>query len=128
MSLLNYDLAVDQSVDTTSYSWTLYQANRTTLVDLSGSTARMMIRTLPTDPTPLVSLTSSLTASGQLVLGGTAGTVALNLTKAASALLVAQATGALMAKYIYDIYVDFPNGTSAAIVSGNVNVRIAITH
>ena len=128
MSLLNYDISLDQIADSTTYSWTLLQSNKTSVVDLTSCTARMMIRTLPSDAAPLVSLTSTLSASGQIVLGGVAGTVALNITKTATALLIAQAPGALVAKYIYDIFIDFPTGTSLAIVSGNVNVRLAITH
>lgn len=128
MSILaSYPLGLDQDADSTSYSWTLLQPNQTP-ADLTAATARMMIRSLPSDVVPLVSITSTLTAQGQLVLGGVLGTVSLNITKAATSLLGAQGTGQLMAKYIYDIYVDFPNGTSLAIVSGNVNVRLAITH
>lgn len=133
MSLLSsYPLLLDQDADSTAYSWVLYAPTppnpQNTIVDLTAATARMMIRSLPSDVTPLVSITSTLTAQGQLVLGGVLGTVSLNITKAATALLVEQGTGQLMAKYIYDIFIDFPNGTSLAIVSGNVNVRLAITH
>lgn len=127
MALLSYDLALDQDADSTSYSWTLQQPNRSP-VDLTGATARMMVRVLPADLLPLISITSTNGAQGQLTLGGAFGTVGLNITKAATALLGPQGHGLLMSKYIYDIFIDFPNGTSLAIVSGNVNVRLAITH
>lgn len=127
MALLPYNLQIDQDADSTSYSWTLLKPDKTP-ADLTSATARMMIRVLPSDPAPIVSITSSLTASGQITLGGVLGTVSLNITKAATALLVAQGPAQVMAKYLYDLFVDFPNGTSLAVVAGTVNVTLAVTH
>ena len=127
MALLAYDLSLDQNADSTSYSWTVLDKNRQPS-DLTSAHARMMIRTMPADASPLVSITDTVSASGQLVLGGAAGTVGLTITKAATALLVAQAAGALTSTYRFDIFVDFPTSPSLMIVGGKVNVTLAVTH
>jgi hypothetical protein len=128
MAIKNFDLNLDQFADSTSYSWTLYAADGVTPINLTGATARSMIRTLPADLTPLVSITTTLNSQGLITLGGAAGTVALDVTKAATGLLVAQSVGARASQYLWDMFVDFPNGTSTRILAGNVNVGIAITH
>jgi len=64
-----YPIKIDQGG-----TWTLsltYKIN-STLVNLTGFTASMMVRTNYTDDNPLLSLT---TANGGIALGGTAGTI-----------------------------------------------------
>lgn len=129
MSLLSFDLSLDQLADSTSYSWNVFQPDGVSPSDISNATARMMIRSVPSDPVPLVSITSTLSSQGQLVLGGALGTVGLNITKVATALLgVGAPRGLLSCKYIYDVFLDLPTGKSVPIVSGTVFVRLAITH
>lgn len=135
MPLLIYDLELDQSADSKSYKWTLYPPGTpqpvppgATPVDLTGATARLMIRSHPADATPVVSLTTTLTAQGQLTLGGALGTVSLNITKAATALLTSSVRGALKSRYRHQLFVDFPDGTTLPLLSGNVNVELAVTH
>ena len=62
------------------------------LVNLTGYTARMQIRSSYTSATALISLTQ---ASG-LTLGGTAGTIDINLTSG-------QTTGLAVGTYVYDL-------------------------
>jgi hypothetical protein len=139
--LLTYDLNLDQFADSTSYKWTLYPpgtiiagtppapAPGSTPVDLTSATgARMMIRNHPGDPAPLVSLTTTLSAMGKLTLGGVLGTIALNITAAATALLRGQSPGALTSQYRYQIFVDFADGTHLEPVGGRVITTLAVTY
>jgi hypothetical protein len=139
----NYLLELDQYADSSRYSWTLYPpgtlfvglpplqvaAAGSVPTDLSGATARMMIRSHPADPSPVVTITSTLSAFGQLVLGGVLGTIALKpITKLATGLLRAQTRGERKSNYQFQIYVDFPDSTSITAVGGNVITTLAVVY
>lgn len=85
-------------------------------VNLTGFTAAMMIRSWP-DSAQLASLTSG---SG-ITLGGSAGTIALNLPKASTATIPAG-----VAKY--DLLMTNGAGSTSALLYGDVIVRAAVTH
>jgi hypothetical protein len=135
VALLAYSLIVDQLADSSSTFFTLYPPGTllpvpvgTTPVDLTGAHARMMVRAHPADLVPIVSLTDTANAQGVLVLGGGAGTVRPKLTKAATALLIAETRGARLSTYLFDLFIDFPDGTSLNIVGGPVLASLAVTH
>lgn len=86
-------------------------------VDLTGCTARMQIRDKVTSAEVLVSLT---TENGGIELGGTAGTVRRLMTAAATAALDWQ-TG------VYDLEIQFADGTVRRLLSGSVVVSPEVT-
>lgn len=127
MPLLYADIALDQYADAALTPW-LWQTGPVngvyTPVDLTGCSARMMIRVSDTDTTPIVSLTTTPNAQGSIVLGGTAGTIAVTINKA----VFTQATPLTSGKYRWSLFIDFPNGTSTPVLEGNVYVGSNPTH
>ncbi len=124
MAQLTRDIYVDQFADFTSQTFTYIAAG--VPVDFSGSTARMMFRLNPADAAPLVSLTTTPSASGQITLGGALGTVVFNISKAATATLFAASINDQTCRW--DLYIDWSNGTTTALLNGVVHFRSAITH
>lgn len=128
-ALFGYDLQLDAICDE-SLTFTWYQDGAIyvdgvvtgTPTDLTGAAARLMIRNLPTDATPLVSISTTSTSSGGIVLGGPAGTVEITITKAALSALEAgdQAN--------YDLLIDWSNGTTTKLLSGAAYVGATYTH
>ena len=89
------DLSLDTFCDF-SQSFTFTQGATGPLVDFTGATARLMIRSNPADPAALVTVSTTLSASGQLFLGiAPPGTLASTVANLAA--LAALATGALLA-------------------------------
>lgn len=90
--------------------------------DFTGATARMQAKILKSDPTPVFGLTTTPSGQGSLTLvSGTPASDSANavpsqilvtITKAATALVV---TGLL-----YDLFIDWPDGTSTDFLSGKV--------
>lgn len=119
MSVASVDLQIDQDAD---FSQTFTWIAAGVPVDLTGATARSMIRVLASDTSPQASITTTSSALGSIVLGGTTGTVVLTFSKAATALLTSNP------RMIYDLFIDWPGGTSTAFLSGNVIIRPAVTH
>jgi hypothetical protein len=107
MPVFNCDLTADAGADLigTSEPWVVNYAP----VDLTGRTARMYIYRHSYDESPFLSLTGTLTASGQVTTGGVAGTVSWYVRFAANEGLP-QRIGPLK----YAIFVDDP-GPIAAI-------------
>lgn len=92
-------------------------------IDLTGFTAQMMLRSDVTDPTPLLTWG---TTTGEIVLGGTAGTLSFNVTGAATQNIP---TGNEPTSYVYDVLLT--NSAvppfSQRIVQGTVVVYPAVT-
>ena len=86
-------------------------------VDLSGCSARMHIRAQIEDVLPLLTLT---TANARLALGGAAGTITISLSATETAAL-------LWASGVYDLEIEFPNGTVVRRLSGSVSVSPEVT-
>lgn len=86
--------------------------------DLTGWTARSMVRHLVADVNPVLSFTSSPPAG--LVLGGTAGTIALTITATQTAAL-AITTG------FWDLELVAPDGTVTRLLQGPVTVSDEVT-
>jgi hypothetical protein len=68
-----------------TFAWTFrWLAGGSDPVDLTGATARMMVRADPDDVTPLLTLT---TENGRIALGGVLGTIALTISATVTAAL-----------------------------------------
>lgn len=87
-----------------------------TPVNLTGYTGRMQVR--DRQDQIVIELT---TATGEITLGGTAGTVTLLLTDATTALLP---TGIAM---VYDLELESSGGEVTRLVQGNVGVDAEVT-
>lgn len=88
-----------------------------TLVDLTGYTARMQIRT----KTPAEAVIKTLTTSNEkIVLGGVLGTVTLALTAAETAALNAGA-------HVYDLELVSSSGYVTRLVEGRCTISPEVT-
>ena len=115
------NLVLDQYAD---FSQTYYWIAGGVPVNLSGATARFMARQNPSDVSPLLSLTTTPSSNGSIVLGGIAGTVALTIAKVATTSLI-PAVGTVPN---YDLLIDWPGGTTTDLLSGQVLVKSGNTH
>lgn len=94
-----------------------------TPVDLTGATAQLMIRSLPTDASPLVSISTTPSSSGSIVLGGALGTIVVAIAASALTAFV----GGLQAGY--DLLIFWPTGASPTkLLSGSAFVAPTYTH
>lgn len=121
MPVATVNISIDQYAD---FALTFFYTSAGTPVNLSGATARMMIRQNPGDATPFVSISTTPNAQGSIVLGGVAGSVAVAINKATTATL-APALGPLPR---FDLLIDWPNGTTTDLVSGTVTINVTNTH
>lgn len=88
-----------------------------TPVDLTGCTARMQIRSRVESHEVLMSFS---TDDGSIVLGGTAGTVQLKKTD--------EETSAITwSKGVFDIKVEFSDGSDTRFLQGDVEVSKGVT-
>jgi hypothetical protein len=92
-----------------------------TPVDLTGYVAALMIRCCATSPV-IISVSTTGNAQGSIVLGGSAGTIQINLMPAATTLLV----GIDQAEY--DLILTSASGLPIKVMSGDVLVSQTITH
>lgn len=135
MPAVNVDLTVEQGTTyrVTANVTTPNNANPPVQVpyDLTGCTARMQVRQRYTDTTPLF---EANTTNGGLTLGGTAGTIAIVLTSANTALLkVALPLGPGAAPpptqvYYYDLIVILPSGDELRFMQGRIIGVAWVTH
>lgn len=107
------NLDVDQGADFVSdtYIWTNEDG---TLVDLTGATALMQVRTAPGADEEF-----ALTDSTGIALGGAAGTIVISIPSADTAGLDQQ-------EYKYDILLTLA-GVKTLIIGGTVKVNLAIS-
>jgi hypothetical protein len=94
-------------------------------VDLTGCTAAFIVALDPSQP-PLITITDVVNAQGQVLLGGTAGTITINLTAAATAPLPVGITGGITNIYQnalrYQLDISFPTFGAWPLALGRVTV------
>lgn len=86
-------------------------------VDLTGAQARMQVRATRDDPAFLIELT---TANGRIALGGAAGTILLRIEAPDTAVIV-------WPSGVYDLEIEFADGTVRRLLAGNVMVSPEVT-
>jgi len=87
------------------------------LVNLTGFSAHMQVR--PTVASATITLDLS-TSNSRIVLGGTAGTIVLNVPASTTASLVP-------GDYVYDLELTSPNGVVRRLVEGKFKVKPEVT-
>lgn len=85
-------------------------------VNITGYTARMQLRSLPNDAYAVLTLTES---SG-ITIDGPTGTLAVRITAAQTAAIIA-------GPYYYDLEITSPTGVKTRIVQGELNVNAEVT-
>lgn len=90
------------------------------LVDLTGCVARAAIRENYDDPVALLDMT---TENGRIVLGGTAGTIDIELSAEATAGLPYLKAGAL-----WDLEIEWLDGDVCRLFQGAVRISPEVTH
>jgi hypothetical protein len=122
MTAASLDLYIEQGAtyrSTIVYAQANADGTAGTPYDLTGCTARMMIRSKQADTgTPVVSLT---TENGGLTLGGTDGTIAIYIEP------MATESVSIAAKGVYDLEIVFPSGDVSRVVEGKVTFDPAVT-
>ena len=86
-------------------------------VDLTGFSAQMMIRQNYDDPYPLVTVSSP---SSGIVLGGTAGTVAISIPVSVTSALPSGCV-------VYDLKMTDANGLTYRLLQGSINIVPSVT-
>jgi hypothetical protein len=104
----------------TAYQGATYDLNLTwaiggTAVNLTGYTAAMQVRTNPSDASPVLSMTSGT----GITLGGTAGTIAVNV----SASTMGSATPG---NYVYDLELN-SGGQVTRLIQGAFAIQPEVT-
>jgi hypothetical protein len=116
MAAFKHNLKIDQGA--TFQDVTTYKAGDPAVpVNLTGCTARMHIREELETPTVLLELT---TENGGITLGGVAGTITLNISATATALITWTAA-------VYDLELIFADSTVRRLLAGGVSVSPEIT-
>lgn len=109
-----YNTTIDQGADW--YLTITYENPNGTAINITNYTAALQIRSLPSDPTTVLSLS---TGSGITITGAT-GTVAVHAT--------AGQTGAIdEGNYYYDLEITAPTGVVTRLVQGQVVVSAEVT-
>lgn len=111
-----YNFTIEQGV-TLEKTFTYYQADGTTPVNLTGYTARMNARDRIEDSTKVIDLT---TENGGIELGGVAGTVTLLLT-------AAQAAALTFDDAVYDIELIPASGAVERFLQGRIMLSKEVT-
>jgi hypothetical protein len=109
-----YNTTIDQGADW--YLTVTYEDPNGTAINITNYTAALQIRSLPSDPTTVLSLS---TGSGITITGAT-GTVEVHATAAQ--------TGAIdEGNYYYDLEITAPTGVVTRLVQGQVVVSAEVT-
>lgn len=114
MQPAKYNFKVKQG---STFNRTLVYKNNGSAVNITGYTARMQVRKSVTDSGILASLT---TETGEIVLGGTAGTISLTL----SATIMA---GIVAGSWVYDLEIVSGSGFVYPILEGKFVVTPEVT-
>ena len=111
-----YDMTIYQgaSFDRT-FTWQV--GDPAALVNLTGYTGRMHVRSTVGAPATIVELTTS---NGRMTLGGAAGTIALVLTATETAALPA-------GQYVYDMEMVSSGGEVTRLLEGRATVSAEVT-
>lgn len=110
-----YNITCNQGA-TLSRTLTWTDSTRTP-INVTGYTARMQVRETAASNTTILELTTSNT---RITLGGTAGTVTLNVSATTTAALTP-------GKYVYDLEVVSGGGEVTRLVEGNFIVKAEVT-
>ncbi len=122
-ALLFVDLFVDQYADFT-FLYDVWLAGGTA-VDFTGCTASLVARTHPSDPTPAVSISTTPSTDGSVVLGPVtlgptgsvpAGCVQVNIANARTAKFGP-------APMRYDLLITFSNGEKFEFATGQIRAK-----
>lgn len=116
MAATKLKLEIEQGAD---FTRVLTWKNKATdiPVDLTGATARMHVRSTIKAPTPLLVLT---TENNRIFLGGTAGTITLDLSAEITA-------GLTWLSGVYDLEIVFPTGRVRRLLKGSITVSQEVT-
>jgi len=109
-----YNTTIDQGADW--YLTITYENPNGTAINITNYTAALQIRSLPSDPTTVLSLS---TGSGITITGAT-GTVAVHAT-------AAQTRAIDEGNYYYDLEITAPTGVVTRLVQGQVVVSAEVT-
>lgn len=91
-------------------------------INLTGYTAQMMTRANLTDAAPQ---TTWGTTTGEIVLGGAAGTITFNVSAAAT---LALPTAGQITTWFYDLVLTAPGGVADRVIQGVVVIYPGVTH
>jgi hypothetical protein len=116
MSCSNYNFTINQGA-TLSKAMVYYMPDEVTPFNLTGYTARMQIRPSVASSVILATLT---TENGGITLGGTAGTIVLTMSAAATAVLNFDVAA-------YDMEIVSGGGVVTRLLGGNVTLCKEVT-
>lgn len=88
-------------------------------VDLTGYTARMQVRKTISSDTALLSLT---TENGDIVLGGTAGTILIEVSDADTSAIPDNVKSG-----VYDLEMESASGIVTRLIEGEADIRPEVT-
>lgn len=119
MTAGNYNVSIDRGFDwMLTLTWKDPNGNP---YDLTGYSAAMKIRPAYADQTSVVYASlSSIGPSPEITLGGSAGTITLSLTGAATAAI-------LPGSSVYDLRLTSPSGATTKLLEGIVSVTDEVT-
>lgn len=123
MSQANIDLVLDVGCD---FSSTIYIVDGSgTPINWYGCSATMMIRASATSPTALISISTTASASGSIVLdvSGGSGAVQINIARTA----ITTAVGAI-GTGVYELDVTDTSGAVTSILKGYVVFSPQVIH
>jgi len=110
-----YDFSVERN---THFSFSVVWKDSTgAIVNLTGYTAELQIRSSATSSTVVQSLT---TANGKLVITGAQGKVTISMTPAETQALT-------LRRYVYDLRVVSGTGTATRLIEGSIQVSPEVT-
>lgn len=110
-----YDIEIQQGAD---FDITfLYKDEDGVIIDVSGYSARMMIKSGYRSLAVV-----SLTQSSGITLGGASGTVAIHIPASKTVTLPGPPQ-----TMVYDIFLTDPSGNIVKLVGGRVNLQLAVT-
>lgn len=116
MTAANYAITVEQGATFTLFM-TVYLSDDVTLRNLTGYTARMMVRRRYSSTTPMLTAT---TENGKITLGGALGTVSVSIP--------ATETAALTDKIgVYDLELVSGGGVVERLLRGGVTISLEAT-
>lgn len=119
MAAATFDLTGDRRIEqgaTYLRTFTRFESDGVTPVDLTGVKARMQIRQALRTSRPMLDAT---TENGMLVIGGPDGTVTLQFS--------AETTDKLLTDGVYDLELVHPSGFVERILEGEVQVSLNVT-
>lgn len=109
MTAAKYTIEIEQG-STFTLNMTVYEADDVTIRNLTGFTARMMVREKYASASPILTAT---TENGKIVLGGALGTIAVTIPATETAALTAK-------KGVYDFELVSNTGAVEKMLKGPV--------